>query len=234
MLIRVGEERTEAIDISLAGVLSFVAGGLNAVGFIIVGSFTANMTGNVSAMADEIATGHPGVGLLLAVYVSAFIAGAMVAALMIAAGEKRGVRSIYALGIGVEGIIVAALGAALLAFGQTPLQLATILLLSFVMGLQNAVTTMISKAKVRSTHVSGMATDIGIELAALLGDAQARKAALPKLRLHSVTLAAFTLGGIVCAVLFTAIGMWVFWVAAFGLMMVSGAELYRACRLNRP
>ncbi len=228
MLIRVGDERTEAIDIVLAGLLSFIAGGLNAVGFIIVGSFTANMTGNVSMMADELAGGHFGIGLLLAIYVLAFIAGAMAAALMIGRGERRGVKTIYASGIGVEGLVVLALGAALLAVGETGLHLLIILCLSFVMGLQNAVTTMISKAKVRTTHVSGMATDIGIELAALFGGQEGRKAAMPKLRLHSATLAAFALGGITYALLFTAIGGWVFILAAFVVMLISGFELYRA------
>ncbi|MGO8462711.1 DUF1275 family protein, partial [Rhizobium ruizarguesonis] len=36
--------------------------------------------------------------------------------------------------------------------------------LAFLMGLQNAVVKRISDARVRTTHVSGMATDLGIEL----------------------------------------------------------------------
>jgi uncharacterized membrane protein YoaK (UPF0700 family) len=38
-----------------------------------------------------------------------------------------------------------------------------ILGLSFLMGIQNAVVPRISDARVRTTHVSGMSTDIGIE-----------------------------------------------------------------------
>jgi len=37
--------------------------------------------------------------------------------------------------------------------------------LCFTMGLQNAIITKISKAQIRTTHVTGMITDIGIELA---------------------------------------------------------------------
>ena len=37
-------------------------------------------------------------------------------------------------------------------------------LLSFSMGLQNAIITKISEAEIRTTHVTGMLTDIGIEL----------------------------------------------------------------------
>ena len=62
MLIRVGNERTKSIDLALAGLLSSVAGALNAVGFLVAGSFTANMTGNLSMFADHLAND----GLLLA------------------------------------------------------------------------------------------------------------------------------------------------------------------------
>jgi uncharacterized membrane protein YoaK (UPF0700 family) len=43
----------------------------------------------------------------------------------------------------------------------------TVLLLCYIMGLQNAVITKISKAEIRTTHVTGLATDLGIELGKL-------------------------------------------------------------------
>jgi uncharacterized membrane protein YoaK (UPF0700 family) len=41
-------------------------------------------------------------------------------------------------------------------------------LLGYLMGLQNALITKISSARIRTTHVTGMVTDIGIELGRLL------------------------------------------------------------------
>ncbi|ALL67790.1 putative transmembrane protein [Paraburkholderia caribensis MBA4] len=41
---------------------------------------------------------------------------------------------------------------------------ATVTLLCYVMGLQNAMITKISKAEIRTTHVTGLVTDIGIEI----------------------------------------------------------------------
>ena len=55
MLVKVGDDRTSNIDLVLAGLLSSIAGALNAVGFLIAGTFTANMTGNISAFADNLA-----------------------------------------------------------------------------------------------------------------------------------------------------------------------------------
>jgi uncharacterized membrane protein YoaK (UPF0700 family) len=74
--------------------------------------------------------------------------------------------------------------------------------LSFLMGLQNAIVTHISQARVRTTHVSGMATDLGIGLARLMaipmgGMADEERATvLLKLRLHAGTIASFMAGGV--------------------------------------
>ncbi len=38
------------------------------------------------------------------------------------------------------------------------------ILLSFIMGLQNALITKLSNAEIRTTHITGIVTDIGIEL----------------------------------------------------------------------
>lgn len=228
MLIRTGDERTESIDLFLAGVLSTVAGALNAVGFLLAGSFTANMTGNVSAFADQLAGGETAVALFFAGLVGAFICGAGLAALAIQAGERRHHRAVYALAVLAEAAILLGLGIVLLRdSGQ---QVLPVIVLSFVMGLQNAVTTLISKARVRTTHVSGMATDVGIGLAALMGDEAGRRKAIPKLKLHGLTLACFAAGGIGGALVFGRLGNWLFVIAAAVLLLVAIPEVFRAWR----
>ena len=44
----------------------------------------------------------------------------------------------------------------------------TVMLLCFMMGLQNAVITKLSNAVIRTTHLTGIITDLGIELGKLL------------------------------------------------------------------
>ncbi|UXU76017.1 MULTISPECIES: YoaK family protein [unclassified Paracoccus (in: a-proteobacteria)] len=228
MLIRVGDDRTEGIDQALAGLLSLVAGGLNAVGFLIAGSFTANMTGNISAFADHLAHGDLVLALSFGGLVVAFVAGAGGAALLIHAGERRAIRCIYALAIMLQALILLAMGAGFALWPETASQALLVVVLSFVMGLQNAVTTLISHARVRTTHVSGMATDIGIELATLLNDPGLRRMTLSKLRLHSLTLGCFALGGVIGALLFTIAGHWLFVMAAALLLMIALPEAIRA------
>ena len=234
MLIRVGEERTARVDLRLAGMLSSVAGALNAVGFLIAGSFTANMTGNVSMFADLLVSGDILAALTFAGLVVTFILGATCAALVVQIGQARKVRSIYAAVIVAEGLALLALGL----FFHPPTDgsrgLFLLVVLSGIMGVQNAVTTMISGAKVRTTHVSGMATDIGIELAATAGDASTKRDALPKLKLHSLTLACFVLGGLTGTLLYWRIGGWLFIVAGAILLAMSLPDAVRSRRMQPP
>lgn len=232
MLIHVGEERNGTIDSYLAAALSTIAGALNAVGFLVAQSFTANMTGNLSAFADEVARGSWRTSLGYLLLLALFIGGAALAAAFISFGEQRGIRSIYALAIAAEGGIVLALGL-VLSSSESISHMVLVGSLSLVMGLQNAVTTLISSSRVRTTHVSGMATDIGIGLAALLSPGGSKDAALPKLRLHVLTLSAFACGGIGGAMLYDHVGTWLFALAGGCLLAIALPEVFRARQLPR-
>jgi uncharacterized membrane protein YoaK (UPF0700 family) len=89
---------------------------------------------------------------------------------------------------------------------------ATVALLCFMMGLQNAIITKISRAEIRTTHVTGLATDIGIEIGKALywnhghRNLPAVVANRPKLRLLSSLLAMFFVGGVTGALGFKHVG----------------------------
>lgn len=224
MLIRTGGARTETLDLSLAALLSTIAGALNAVGFLVAGTFTANMTGNLSAMADTLVMGQVALALSFAGLVLAFITGAVCAGIAVHRGERLGHRAIYAWMICAQALMLLALGAMQLRGGLHQAHL--VVSLSFLMGLQNAVTTMISKARVRTTHVSGMATDLGIELSAMTISGETRREALPKLKLHALSLLCFALGGIGGTVLYGVVGGWLFIVAAAVLLALALSEIW--------
>src|SRR3546814_15422075 len=97
------------------------------------------------------------------------------------------------------------------------------------MGLQNAVVTRISDARVRTTHISGMSTDIGIELGMLLDIARGRELdadAAPyksKLRLHAETVLSFLVGGIIGVLVYKSLGAFLLLgIAALLLDIASG------------
>ena len=105
-----------------------------------------------------------------------------------------------------------------------------ILGLSFLMGIQNAVVTRISDARIRTTHVSGMSTDIGIEFGMLIDivckrEPNAELAAYrTKLRLHAQTVLSFLGGGVVGVLIYQAIGVRLLFAAAvllFGMALMA-------------
>jgi uncharacterized membrane protein YoaK (UPF0700 family) len=164
-----GRERTPRSDRQLGCVLAFVAGATNAGGFLAVHQYTSHMTGIVSAMADDLALGSYDPVLAGLVALLSFVAGAMVTAVLVNYARQRRLASEYALPLILEASL-------LLCFGMLGARLAridglfvpaTVMLLCFIMGLQNALITKLSRAEIRTTHITGIVTDIGIELGKL-------------------------------------------------------------------
>lgn len=225
MLIRQGAARSNDIDRRLACTLAAVAGALNTAAFQAVGFFSANMTGNVSALSDHMALGDWLTSVFYLTIVLTFIGGATASTLLVNAGRRRNMHAIYALSILTEAILMALLAGAGLLLPGDYYGPVLILGLSFLMGLQNAVVTRISNARVRTTHVSGMSTDIGIELGMLLDIARGREGdadAAPyksKLRLHGQTVLAFLGGGVIGALIYKSLGAWLL-LGMAGLLLV--------------
>jgi uncharacterized membrane protein YoaK (UPF0700 family) len=226
MLLQHGNARSLKADRRLACSLAGVAGALNTAGFYAVGLYSANMSGNVSGLADHLGVGDLATAGVYVALVGIFISGATTSTLLMNAGRRRGVAEIYAVSILVEAVLLIALGCADLLLPRVTRGLVLVLGLSFLMGLQNAVVTRISNARIRTTHVTGMITDIGIELGNLLdfgfrgGTGKRRNVNAENLRLHAQTVASFLGGGIIGVIAFRAFGvLHLFGAAAFLLAL---------------
>lgn len=233
MLVREGDQRTIDIDIRLAALLAGIAGALNAAGFAAAGFFSANMTGNVSAFSEHLGLGQFGPAATFGLLIVMFISGAFISGLLIEAGRKRGVLAIYAYSITLEAMLLVALGLADLLLPAVPSGTALVVGLSFAMGVQNAATTRISNARVRTTHVSGMATDIALAAAALAASPAERPAALARLRLYFSTIAAFLIGGVSGVIIYQRIGGYLLLISAIMLFAIALPEARRAGRMRQ-
>lgn len=164
-----GSTRSPDANRHLGFVLCFVAGSINAGGFMAVQQYTSHMTGIVSSMADQLALGHIALALAGAGTLLAFVAGAASSAVLVNYSRQRELHARYALPLMLEASLLLCFGlvAARLAGGGGWFVSLTVMLLAFVMGLQNAVISKLSNAEIRTTHVTGIVTDIGIELGKL-------------------------------------------------------------------
>ncbi len=212
----VGHQRTRRANRQLGLLLAAVAGAINAGGFLAIQRYTSHMTGIVSGVADDLALGHGGLALAGALLVGVFISGAVTTTLLINWARRRRLRSEFALSLLLEALLLLAFGllGANLARTSALLVPATAVLLCFIMGLQNAMVTKISQAEVRTTHMTGVITDLGIELGKLLywnrtPDTPAEpmvRANRDRLRLHAALLACFAGGGLAGALAFQSMG----------------------------
>lgn len=211
-----GKDRSSEANVQLGLSLAFVAGATNAGGFLAVNQYTSHMTGIASAMADDLALGNVGLVLAGAGAMLSFITGAACSAVLINWGRHRQLQSEYALPLMLESVL-------LLCFGILGGNLSermglfvsvTVMLLCFIMGLQNAIITKLSKSEIRTTHVTGLVTDIGIELGKLFywnrtndhTDRDFVRANREKLLLLSMLLLMFFIGGFIGALGFKHIG----------------------------
>jgi uncharacterized membrane protein YoaK (UPF0700 family) len=165
-----GPARSPRANRHLGVALAFVAGAINAGGFLAVNQYTSHVTGAVSAAADHLALGAWDLALDAFGAVLSFLLGAACTALAVNYGRRRGLASEYALPLLLEAILLLAFGVlgARLAQVDTLFVPATVMLLCFLMGLQNALITKLSHAEIRTTHLTGIVTDIGIELGRML------------------------------------------------------------------
>ncbi len=163
------ENRSPRSDRHLGFGLAFVAGATNAGAFLAVQLYTSHMTGLVSSMADHIALGESTLALGALGAVTSFLLGAMTSVVIINFAKRHELRSAFALPLLLEAVLLISFGflGARLAQIQGLFVPVTVMLLCFIMGLQNAVVTKISGVPVRTTHLTGVVTDLGIELGRL-------------------------------------------------------------------
>ena len=227
-----GQERNDASDALLAQTLCFIAGVANAGGFLAIGQYTSHMSGIASAIADNLALGSIGLVLGGLAALFAFVAGAACSAVLINWGRRHRPRHQFTVPLLLEALLILCFGL-LGAFRDGSVLLVTLAvpLLCFIMGLQNAIITKISQARMRTTHVTGIVTDIGIEIGKLLywnrsrdrgADVNADKA---KLCLLVSLLSAFVVGGILGALGFTYLGFITTVPLAMMLMVLAASSL---------
>jgi uncharacterized membrane protein YoaK (UPF0700 family) len=232
MLVHEGVTRTHEADRNLALSLAAVAGALNTAGFYAFGLYASNMTGNISAISERAGTGDLALATQALALVVLFALGAVTSTLLIRRRRHRARSGAYAYSVCAEAILLVAIGLAVLPLQEPARSQALVLGLSFALGLQNAAVTKISEARVRTTHVTGMITDIGIELARWL-DGAARDVGVLKshdparLRLHLLTVSAFLAGGLVGVLAYRAVDVGLLFAAAAFLAALAWPALRR-------
>ena len=199
--------RTPSTNRALGLVLAFNAGAVNAGGFLVLQMYTSHMTGFTSQLADALVLGNVRLFLNALGAVLAFLAGAAVCAVLVNWSRQHHLHSVFALPLLLEAALMFPFGlmGAITLTWSTPFALPlTVLLLSFIMGLQNAVASKTSGGSIRTTHMTGNITDVGIELGKMLYVHVGTVAGRERVRHNRYRLRAS--GGLVCAFILGGVG----------------------------
>ncbi|WP_019142615.1 YoaK family protein [Noviherbaspirillum massiliense] len=211
----ISPERSARANLQLGICLAFVAGAVNAGGFLAIGQYTSHMTGIVSSAADNLVLGNIALAAAGFLSLGSFVSGAATTALLVNYAKRNGKTNIYTTPLIIEALLLLVfgfVGARLQLHELVSVSLTTVLL-CYVMGLQNALVTKISNAEIRTTHLTGLVTDFGIELGKLLywnrsgsGTQQLVLANRKRLVVHSSLIVSFFTGGLTGALGFKYVG----------------------------
>jgi uncharacterized membrane protein YoaK (UPF0700 family) len=127
---------------------------------------------------------------------------------------------IYLIPTGIESLILFLIAVFGINFiHQHPNLIACSLL--FAMGLQNSLVTRISNSRVRTTHLTGLFTDLGIELSQLFfyREPESRIKLFTSIKLRLTIISFFFVGGIIGGILYSKIGLGVLLIGSISLIL---------------
>jgi uncharacterized membrane protein YoaK (UPF0700 family) len=181
--------------------LACAAGSVNGFAFLSCEEFVSHITGTSTRVGLE--WHHLGLAAEYALVLGGFIAGAIASVIWLQARACRGKRPRWATPLCAVALILAGVAAAGHAgyfgpfgrqvTGEPPFILLS--MLAFAMGLQNAAVASTTGLSVRTTHLTGPATDLGVHLGtAFFASGNERRDALKGAGLRLGKIVAFVVG----------------------------------------
>jgi len=193
-----GKSRTLKHNLQIATILSFVAGMVNVTGILSFKQLTTNVTGHFALFINDVADFQFWKGTIYFLYIFSFLFGSFLSSFLILRFKDTKRLNIYLVPTIIEFFILLAIGFYSIYIEiQSPNLVVCLLLLA--MGIQNSFVTKISNAVVRTTHLTGLFTDLGIDISQLFFKKSARKKKKLKanIQLRTYIILSFFVGGLV-------------------------------------
>ncbi len=169
----VAQAHSFAQQARLAITLAWIAGYANIVAVLTCGTTISHVTGTASNLGREVATGEWALAGFACFLLAAFLLGAMLAGVLTELGRRRNWDSIYVIPMAVEAVLLGAFAIGVELHDTRSIETGWPLyamagVAAAAMGIQNAAITHISSGVVRTTHVTGVLTDLGLEIVGFL------------------------------------------------------------------
>ena len=197
------KKRSYKNNLGVAIFLALVAGIVNVVGVLSVNQFTTNVTGHFAHVITGVSQAYQSRPIYFLGFILSFLGGAICSSLIIDYFRNHSEKWKFRVPVIIESLLLIGVGILPMDYiTLNPHKIAIVLL--FTMGFQNALVTTISNSVVRTTHLTGLFTDLGIEIAQLMKN---RDPKITKPLWHSVFLrvniiGSFFIGGVIAGLFY--------------------------------
>lgn len=223
MLKRKGNSRSIKDNLKLGSLTAIAAGMVNVTSVILFFSFTSNVTGHYAILAQEISRGNWYQALVVFSWIALFFLGNFTSNLFLVTGTFRTRYLTHATPVLLE--ICCLLFVAIYMeskyqgyLNETELLIALML---FAMGLQNGLVAAISNSAVKTTHLTGLTTDLGLLFSSFVKVENRKNPDLVnKAKLLMTIMISYMTGGIATGVIFLYLQSKVLFIACIVLIIV--------------
>lgn len=229
-------QRTAQDDLGLGTSTAAVAGFVNVCSVMTFFAFSSNVTGHVATFVEQLVRANWSEVATLFAWMVLFLLGAFVANTLVTRLTRY---SVYA-SQSAPWVLQTTMLCAIAYYGhhhyqdtlwETELLVGALL---FTMGLQNGTVVSVSNFVVRTTHLTGLFTDLAVELSMISqrqhrDDTKLRE----RLRLHGLILAGYVLGGVIGGACCMLMGLRALYLASAVLSVLMLHDLFRL-RQRRP
>jgi uncharacterized membrane protein YoaK (UPF0700 family) len=213
MLRHIGAQRTYIHNVKLASLFCITAGFVNATGFLAFSVLTTNVTGHAALFVERLSMQDWKTARVVALWMFLFLAGAFVSSFIISfIGRDKRISYVMPIIIEMVILLATALGGYRYNYSLVSKEIFAGGLL-FAMGLQNALVSIVSGSVVRTTHLTGTFTDLGIEIAQVFREkAKDRGLLKSRIKLRCVIIFFFMCGALTGAYLFHYFSFYAFFI----------------------
>lgn len=230
MLRNYSNSRTLGDNIRLGTLTAFTAGTINIASLLIFLSFTSNVTGHYAILAAEISQGNWTQVAVVGGWIFLFFFGGFIANMSVINFNRKSKYFAHALPIILEILCLLAVGIYGQFYYRKTLEEteALVALMLFATGLQNGLTASISNFSVKTTHLTGTTTDLGI-LASMFTQKKFRKnpELMGKAKLLLSIMTAYVMGAVFSGLTYYHLEFRVFYVISICLLVVIGYDFYK-------
>ncbi|WP_419869379.1 YoaK family protein [Chryseobacterium sp. CT-SW4] len=230
MLRNYSNSRTLGDNIRLGTLTAFTAGTINIASLLIFLNFTSNVTGHYAILSAEISQGNWTQVGVVAGWIFLFFFGSFLSNFIVINFNKKSKYLAHATPIVLEIICLLFVGF----YGQfyyekTLVETQSLVaLMLFATGLQNGLTASISNFSVKTTHLTGTTTDLGILFSMFTHKDYRNNGELRgRAKLLMSIMIAYVLGAVFSGLTYYHLEFRVFYVICICLVVVIGYDFYK-------